>query len=515
MNQQMAEAKSMSAGGGGGGGGVSEGGAAGAPGAAPMSNYEAGRQMATQMKDANAQASQVMQGMQSMTAPAGAATPTGGALGPAPQDPRLAGNPSGFMAAGGMVRKPVAYMAEAGSVEDAARRAKMQERPAVYADNFLNDAVNSVKSKLAEKGSSEQFLPSGQRNLTAEPPAPPIAVATQPVAPAIQQPIQQPAITPAAPVQPVSEFNPAKDSQKANYQAAGDAAYGYLPGESVLGKAGRNISNMAGVAAGLFRKTANPGQPWINPVEQSPASSVQNTPVADPVQATAGAGQGMATAQDRSVNPYSTTTPTRGPAASPTAATPNDPYSNAGIIAANPGGAVRKTVDANGRTSYSGNNVSGVVGFTDANGKALAGGPKGGFVMANPNPKGMVRTKNQLESELLQRQMAAQDEYLAAPDGSKEQESAKRKWMVLGGKQKDQQDEYITNVINNPDGTQSVVATNKRTGQVQGGQGGGQGGAQTYDSWKAKLLAQLSNKGQAAPSEQQFQAEYKKQFPKG
>lgn len=41
------------------------------------------------------------------------------------------------------------------------------KRPSVYADNFIQDGINKIKSKLSEKGSESKTLPNGKPNLTA------------------------------------------------------------------------------------------------------------------------------------------------------------------------------------------------------------------------------------------------------------------------------------------------------------------------------------------------------------
>ena len=58
-------------------------------------------------------------------------------------------------------------------------------------------------------------------------------------------------------------------------------------------------------------------------------------------------------------------------------------FSNAQIAARNPNGRVTKIVDANGRTSYSGANVTGEVSFQGADGKTLRGRPGGGYMSAS------------------------------------------------------------------------------------------------------------------------------------
>ena len=58
--------------------------------------------------------------------------------------------------------------------------------------------------------------------------------------------------------------------------------------------------------------------------------------------------------------------------------TPVDEFSNAAISTRNPGGMVRKVVGADGRTTYSGSNISGDVSFQGADGNALPGRPGGG-----------------------------------------------------------------------------------------------------------------------------------------
>lgn len=63
----------------------------------------------------------------------------------------------------------------------------------------------------------------------------------------------------------------------------------------------------------------------------------------------------------------------------PPSQTPPAEGSNAAIAEANPAGRVTKTVDANGRTTYSAQNVSGAVSFMGADGKPLAGAPGGSY----------------------------------------------------------------------------------------------------------------------------------------
>lgn len=76
-------------------------------------------------------------------------------------------------------------------------------------------------------------------------------------------------------------------------------------------------------------------------------------------------------------------TPTAPTAPVATQAAPVDEFSNAAIATRNPGGMVRKVVGADGRTSYSGSNITGDVSFQSADGNALPGRPGGGFMVAN------------------------------------------------------------------------------------------------------------------------------------
>lgn len=88
---------------------------------------------------------------------------------------------------------------------------------------------------------------------------------------------------------------------------------------------------------------------------------------------------------------------------------------------------------------------------------------------------GMSRTE--LISKMAKEKQIAdvQAEYMAAQGDPAKEAAAKRKMLALGLlKQNDQQDEYVTNVVTDANGVQSVVATSKRTGQVQGGQQGAQ-----------------------------------------
>ena len=75
------------------------------------------------------------------------------------------------------------------------------------------------------------------------------------------------------------------------------------------------------------------------------------------------------------------TDPRQAGVSQPSAA-PTDEFSNAAIAQRNPGGMVRKVVGADGRTTYSGSNVSGDVSFQGADGNALPGRPGGGFMVA-------------------------------------------------------------------------------------------------------------------------------------
>lgn len=79
-------------------------------------------------------------------------------------------------------------------------------------------------------------------------------------------------------------------------------------------------------------------------------------------------------------NSYKTGGALQSPAVSTSQpAAPTEVGSNAAIAAANPAGRVTKTVDANGRTTYSGQNVSGDVSFVGRDGKPLAGAPGGTY----------------------------------------------------------------------------------------------------------------------------------------
>ena len=73
--------------------------------------------------------------------------------------------------------------------------------------------------------------------------------------------------------------------------------------------------------------------------------------------------------------PPSAPAPTPAPTTPPA---PADEFSNAAISLRNPAGQVRKTVQPNGTTSYSGSNVSGDVSMMGADGAPLAGRPGGG-----------------------------------------------------------------------------------------------------------------------------------------
>lgn len=133
----------------------------------------------------------------------------------------------------------------------------------------------------------------------------------------------------------------------------------------------------AGINAGYM-------SPLVSPAGADPASM---TPFYDKFR-TADAAKQPAPVEQVPVKPTAAgATPTPGaptnpaipaPTATPTAA-PVDEFSNAATLARNPGGAVRKTVDANGRTSYSGGTVTGDIALTGADGVALPGRARGGL----------------------------------------------------------------------------------------------------------------------------------------
>lgn len=133
----------------------------------------------------------------------------------------------------------------------------------------------------------------------------------------------------------------------------------------------------AGINAGYM-------SPLVSPAGADPASM---TPFYDKFR-TADAAKQPAPVEQVPVKPAAVgATPTPGaptnpaipaPTATPTAA-PVDEFSNASTLARNPGGAVRKTVDANGRTSYSGGTVTGDIALTGADGVALPGRARGGL----------------------------------------------------------------------------------------------------------------------------------------
>ena len=134
---------------------------------------------------------------------------------------------------------------------------------------------------------------------------------------------------------------------------------------------------------------------------------------------------------------------------------------------------------------------------------------------------GMSRTEHVAKMDAQKQLADAQAAYLNAPEGSPEQKLAERKLMALGGKQPAAVRQMVVPGGQgfNADGTTYTLPSSvydPDTKQfIQQPQGQGAKPAQNYDAWKAKLLAHPSNKGQPVPSEQQLQAEYAKQFPKG
>jgi len=134
---------------------------------------------------------------------------------------------------------------------------------------------------------------------------------------------------------------------------------------------------------------------------------------------------------------------------------------------------------------------------------------------------GMSKTEHKAKMDAQKQLADAQAAYLNAPEGSPEQKLAERKLMALGGKQPAAVRQMVVPGGQgfNADGTTYTLPSSvydPDTKQfIQQPQGQGAKPAQNYDAWKAKLLAHPSNKGQPVPSEQQLQAEYAKQFPKG
>ena len=92
------------------------------------------------------------------------------------------------------------------------------------------------------------------------------------------------------------------------------------------------------------------------------------------------------------------TDPRQAGVSQPSAA-PTDEFSNAAIAQRNPGGMVRKVVGADGRTTYSGSNISGDVSFQGADGNALPGRPGGGSMTYG----GMISAQNNQAAENLAR----------------------------------------------------------------------------------------------------------------
>lgn len=167
------------------------------------------------------------------------------------------------------------------------------------------------------------------------------------------------------------KFDPAKDSQAANFEIA-NAQAGYLPGESVMERTGRRLSSLVPAVSGVAKKIAHPEQPWTTP-------SVEHVPATPATAATA-------------TTPAPTTTVVQStpsmPAPKPTpASAPADEFSNAAVATRNPGGMVRKVGN-----SYSGSNITGDVSFQGANGNALPGRPGGGFVVGNGMSPGLIKS---------------------------------------------------------------------------------------------------------------------------
>lgn len=180
---------------------------------------------------------------------------------------------------------------------------------------------------------------------------------------------------------------------------------GYLPNESVMGRAGRRISEAgSGFVSGM------------KSIGQAMNLSAPGAATGMPFNSSAGAGRGaVPSGAPTGINEPS---PVAAPSAIPTVAAavpalPGSPaavaagaattpdiadsnailasenqrrnaselyneFSNASTLAQNPGGAVRKITDANGKvTGYSGGNISGDVSMTDASGAPIRGNTRG------------------------------------------------------------------------------------------------------------------------------------------
>lgn len=312
---------------------------------------------------------------------------------------------------------------------DSVPASPVASQPTIRAGDFPYQKGNMFAAdKAMDKVTTDRIISAQQ--------AAPVAAPVQQI-----QPVQQAASLPAG----------TAIQQPVKYTGSEDQD-GYLPGENPLQRAGRRVIG----ALGFLPKIGNLGNFGIKqqtqPVEQASTQAYSDPSRSLDVPQAKGfaydmskgyRGKGFSDPRDQNS----------------TAAALNDPYSNAAIIAANPGGAVRKTVNANGTTSYSGGNVSGVVGFTDANGKALAGGPKGGFAFANKPPK--EQTIDTIKRDILAKYV----------NGTPEEKAiAEKQWIGINGKQQVPGEEYMTDVVTDERGNQSVVATSKRTGQTAQGQ---------------------------------------------
>jgi len=127
---------------------------------------------------------------------------------------------------------------------------------------------------------------------------------------------------------------------------------------------------------------------------------------------------------------------------------------------------------------------------------------------------GMSKTEHKAKMDKEKQIADVQAEYMAAQGDPAKEAIVKRKMLALGLLK--EQDANKFTVVPEYDGNGTRIGTTVLDNQGKAlDLKGGQQGAQTYDAWKAKLLAHPSNKGQPVPSEQQLQAEYAKQFPKG
>lgn len=168
-----------------------------------------------------------------------------------------------------------------------------------------------------------------------------------------------------APLQPTTQSQPAAPSLNAPW---------YSP---EYAKAA-NASDLNGLELERTRRAAGSQGDANDPLKNILLNGAVGESSASPTPATSPANAYNDPSRRLDVN-YGAPAPT-APAPTAPAAAPVDEFSNAAISQRNPGGMVRKVVGADGRTTYSGSNISGDVSFQGADGNALPGRPGGGFM---------------------------------------------------------------------------------------------------------------------------------------